>query len=110
MDQFGTNAFPLDGLNSFDAVCGALNQLNVRYALDGLVAYRAGGGTADGPAIMPFMNRNALRFQDEVVLLTNRLIQCQSLLTTGDAASAGGRQAISGVLHNDSCAGLCLIA
>ncbi len=195
MDQFDTPAFPVDGLNSFDAVCGVLNQINVRYALDGLAAYRAGGGTTDGPAIMQFMNRNALRFQDEVVLLTNRLIQCQSvhipaltsffeglpaeqrtetrlqglrqmrrgqaqmisgvlitvhdpavrpenrlralgalqrhvglfvaamplaeraallqgltpLLTTGDAASAEGRQAVRRALQNDSCARLCQI-
>lgn len=78
MDQFDTPAFPVDGLNSFDGVCGPLNQINVRYALDGLVAYRDGGGTAEGPAMVQFMSRNATRFQDEVILLTARLIQCQS--------------------------------
>lgn len=78
MGQFGSAAFPVDGLNSFDDVCGRLNALNVRYALDGLVAYRRAGGSVDGPAMLRFGGRNVARFQDETALLTDRLVQCQA--------------------------------
>lgn len=78
MNLFGSAAFPVNGLNSFDEVCGRLNALNVRYALDGLAAYRRAGGSVDGPAMLRFGGRNVARFQDETALLTDRLVQCQA--------------------------------
>lgn len=78
MADFPSDGFAVDGIETFDSVCGTLNALNIRYALDGLPAYRDRGGNATGPAILVFMSRNIVRFQDETAILTDRLVQCQA--------------------------------
>lgn len=78
MADFPSDCFAVDGIDTFDSVCGALNALNIRYALDGLPAYRHRGGSATGPAILTFMSRNIVRFQNETAILTDRLVQCQA--------------------------------
>ena len=86
MTHFGTPDFPVDGLTSFDAVCGTLNRLSVRYALDGAGALRRPGPPPTSPTaiadltarLSQVQTANAVRFQDELLILVPANMRCMA--------------------------------
>lgn len=85
LGAFGTPAFPVDGLATFDSVCNPLNRLSVRHGLDGITALRR---TADAAPPTPaetqiftsqlraLQLRNAARHQDAIVVLSTGVLRC----------------------------------
>jgi hypothetical protein len=85
LDAFGTPAFPVDGLATFDSVCDPLNRLSVRHGLDGITALRRPADAAPPtPAEMQVFTgqlralqlRNAARHQDAMTVLSTGVLRC----------------------------------
>jgi hypothetical protein len=84
MAHFATPAFPVDGFNTFDSVCGRLNRLSVRYMLDGMGALRQPGPPPTSPddiarltaRVTQLQSANAMRFQDELFIIVPAVTRC----------------------------------
>ena len=77
MAQLGTAAFPVDGYATFETVCSRLNQVGIRYVMDGLPSIRpAGGGVPDQSAMTRLSLANAVRFQQELGIVLDGSLNC----------------------------------
>lgn len=85
IDQFGTPAFPLDGLASFENVCGRLKQLSVRYRMDGVATLNKPPDASSlqedelntmVEQLQALMVRNMISHEDAVLTLTGSQARC----------------------------------
>lgn len=77
MSQLGTAAFPVDGYATFETICSRLNQVGIRYVMDGLPGIRpAGGGVPDQSAMTRLSLSNAIRFQGELSIILDGSLNC----------------------------------
>ncbi len=85
MAAFGTPAFPVDEFATIDRVCDPLNQLSVRHLLDGAPALRRPAGAAApnsqetaaiAAQLQALQQRNSVRHQDPMVILSTSGIRC----------------------------------
>jgi len=80
MAQFGTDAFPVNGMISFDQVCAPINAAAVKHMFVGISALKTPGMTEEQFASV-FINaakKNALTYQQEVIRLTAINLDCMS--------------------------------
>jgi hypothetical protein len=85
--QFDTPAFPVNGIDTFESVCTPLNQISIRYALDGGAVLRQ-FRTTEAPTAeqieaiktqtVALIQRNAVRFENELAILQPSLARCQA--------------------------------
>jgi hypothetical protein len=73
MAQFNTPAFPVDGMNSFEAVCALLNEATVKHLFVGAAALRKPGMTdvQIAQALARLGELNSRVYEDEMVRLTS---------------------------------------
>lgn len=76
----GTDAFPISGMESFDAVCAPINEATVKHMFVGTAALKKQGLTQAqlGPALTAAMNSNARQYQNETVRLTVANLHCMA--------------------------------
>lgn len=80
MEQFGTPAFPLDGMKSFEAVCAPLNEASVKHMFVGTAALKALGLSQAQlqQRLAVMMQQNAQTYQNETVTLVVANVRCMT--------------------------------
>ena len=81
MDALGTPAFPIDGANTFTAVCAPLTQIGLRYVLSGAndVPGFKENGQSSTPAMQALESANSTRYQDALMLFAAENTRCTAL-------------------------------
>jgi hypothetical protein len=80
IEMIGTDAFPVSGMESFDAVCAPINEATVKHMFVGTAALKQQGLTQAqlAPALTAAMNSNARLYQNETVRLTVANLRCMT--------------------------------
>jgi hypothetical protein len=75
---FGTEAFPVDGMATFDTICAPLNEATVKHMFVGTAGLKKPGMTDAQLALLlqAATQRNALAYQNETVRLTVANLHC----------------------------------
>lgn len=76
----GTDAFPVSGMDSFDALCAPINEATVKHMFVGTAALKKQGLTQAQltTALTAAMNSNARLYQNETVRLTVANLHCMT--------------------------------
>jgi hypothetical protein len=80
MAVFGTEAFPVDGMATFDAICAPINEAAVKHMFVGTAGLKKPGMTDAQltPLLTAAMQRNSLAYQNETVRLTVANLHCMA--------------------------------
>lgn len=80
MAVFGTDAFPVDGMNSFETVCALINEASVKHMFVGVAALKKPGMSQAQltAALRLATQKNAQTYQNETVLLTVANLHCMT--------------------------------
>jgi hypothetical protein len=81
IEGFGTAAFPVSGIDTFERVCAPLNEASVKHLFVGAAAIKA---LKDEPAIQQkklgeLFAANSVKYQDYVTILTAANVKCMAL-------------------------------
>lgn len=76
----GTDAFPVSGIESFDAVCTPINEAAVKHMFVGTAALKRPGQTQAqlAPSLITVMRTNIQVYQNETVRLTVANLRCMT--------------------------------
>ena len=80
MAQFGTDAFPVNGMISFDQVCAPINAAAVKHMFVGISAQKKPDMTQEQFAAIftSAAQKNAMTYQQEIIRLTAINLDCMS--------------------------------